>query len=189
MTTQEHSFKTMREKAVQAALGLAATRPWQDVTLADIARVSRLDPALFRLQFSLKEDVLLAHARMMDEALPAFQTHPAQSEALKDKLFDVLMDRFDRLNDHRQAYLSILASLRPDPKQIILGLPSIFCSMQHVLEGVAGPQASQGLKGCAALAKLAGVYAYALWAWRDDQSADLPKTMAALDKALTKAGF
>jgi ubiquinone biosynthesis protein COQ9 len=183
MTTQDASYSKMRDSIVKAALGLAATRPWADVSLNDIAVTAQIDPLLLNSFYPLKEDILAAHARLIDEELEHSFNH-SQTGALKDRLFDVLMERFDRLNNHRQAYLSILANVKQDPKTLLLALPVISHSMQRVLL-LCGAH-DQGLKGCLMLAKLMGVYAYALWVWRDDEHADLPKTMAALDKGLEK---
>ena len=44
-----------------------------------------------------------------------------------------------------------------------------------------------GLKGAVRVAGLSGLYIKTLWVWRDDDSPDMAKTMAALDKNLTRA--
>ncbi len=44
-----------------------------------------------------------------------------------------------------------------------------------------------GLRGIVRAKALVGVWLYALRAWKDDESADLAGTMAALDKALDQA--
>ncbi len=44
-----------------------------------------------------------------------------------------------------------------------------------------------GLRGVVRAETLVGVWLYALRAWKDDESADLSGTMAAMDKALDQA--
>jgi len=47
---------------------------------------------------------------------------------------------------------------------------------------------THGARGAARIVGLTGAYLYALKAWMGDDSADLSKTMAALDRALTQCG-
>ncbi len=92
------------------------------------------------------------------------------------------MERFDIINNNRDAVLSILKSFKSDPKQMIISLPHLGKSMMHVLT-MSGVNTS-GLCGMTQVTGLIGVYLYALKTWKDDESADLSKTMAAVDKAL-----
>ena len=100
----------------------------------------------------------------------------------REKLFDILMERFDIVNENRDSVLSILNSFKSDPKQLIISLPHLGKSMTRALN-IAEVDTS-GLCGITQVTGLIGVYLYALKAWKEDESADLSKTMAALDKAL-----
>jgi hypothetical protein len=57
--------------------------------------------------------------------------------------------------------------------------------MARMLEGAG--ETADGLGGCARTAALTGIYLYAVKVWKNDDSPDMGKTMAALDKALTYA--
>ena len=52
----------------------------------------------------------------------------------RDKTFDVLMGRFDRLNQDRDAVKSILKASCTDPKQLVIGMPNVARSMAWMLE-------------------------------------------------------
>ena len=100
-------------------------------------------------------------------------------------LFEILMERFDVLNADRPAVLSILKTVMRDPKQAVIGLPHLGRSMAWMLEA-AGIETT-GVRGAVRVAGLTGVYLYTVKSWMGDDSADLSKTMAALDRALSRA--
>ena len=100
----------------------------------------------------------------------------------RDRLFDILMERFDILSEDRAAYVSILKSFRLDPKQAVISLPHLCQSMSWMLE--ACHISTSGIKGAARVAGLTGVYLKTLRVWLSDDTPDLSKTMAQLDKTL-----
>lgn len=170
-----------RKAAVDAALRLAAKRDWGNVTLADIADEADLSLAALSQMFECREDITAAYERRVDaDVLKTF----SGSGTERDKLFDILMERFERLNRDRDAVLSILKASRTDPKQLVIGLPNVARSMSWMLEACAIE--TQGWRGALRVAGLTGVYAWALRSWRDDDSKDMAKTMAVLDRALSR---
>jgi hypothetical protein len=79
----------------------------------------------------------------------------------------------------------VLESFKSDPKQLIIGLPHLCKSMSWMLE--AAGMDTLGLGGAARLFGLTGIYIKNLKVWVSDESADLGKTMASLDKDLSRA--
>ena len=103
----------------------------------------------------------------------------------RERIFDLLMRRFDVLQQHRAGMLALLRILPLNPV-LAFGLgTATLRSMAWMLE-TAGLSAA-GLRGLVRAEALVGVWLYALRAWKDDASADLAGTMAALDKALDQA--
>lgn len=178
-------IKPVRERAVAAALDLAARMGWDMITLADIADKAHCTLAELSEVFDDKGDILVAYERMIDKKLLEAFAEPDMSSPERDRLFDILMERFDILNDHRAALQSILKTIMLDPKQAVIGLPHLGRSMAWILEA-AGIDSS-GVRGALRVAGLTAVYLYALRAWSNDDSADLSKTMAALDRGLNRA--
>lgn len=171
-----------RGAAVDAALRLAALRDWDNVTMAAIADEAGLPLSDLSLMFDCREDIVIAYDRRVDaDVLAGFSSSGSE----RDQVFDILMERFERLNRDRAALCSILQSALRDPKQVVLGMPNLMRSMAWMLEGC-GIE-TQGWRGAARVAGLAGVYAWTLRIWKDDESPDLAKTMAALDKTLGRA--
>ncbi len=174
--------KDIRSAAIDAAFTLAEQLGWEHVTLEDIAQESgyaRLD--LYEY-FTDKSDILAAYERRLTQRVLA----GAQAQGNpRDALFDLLMDRFDLLNDDRSALLSILGAYKRDPKEALLALPYLGRSMALMLEA-AGVE-TQGWRGALRIAGLSAVYLAGVKAWMEDESTDLAKTMAALDKNLARA--
>lgn len=175
----------LKERAVAAALDLASRMGWEMITLTDIADKAHASLAELSEVFDDKTDILVAYGRRVDKKVleSVGDADPATPE--RDRLFDILMERFDVLNEDREAVLSILKSFTADPKQAVISLPHLGRSMAWMLEA-AGIDTS-GVKGAVRVAGLTLVYLNAVRHWAKDDSADLAKTMAALDKSLNRA--
>jgi AcrR family transcriptional regulator len=171
--------KDPRNAAMDAALRLAGKRDWGNITLADVAKEAGLTLSVLSQMFECREDIICAYGRRVDaDVLQSFEGSGSE----RDMLFDILMERFERLNRDRRAVLSILKASCTDPKQLVISLPHIARSMAWMCEAC-GIE-TQGWKGAARVAGLTGVYVWALRSWRDDESSDMGKTMATLDRAL-----
>lgn len=172
----------IKSKVVEHALKLAAQLGWEHTRLSDIADSAGLSLADVQGHFDCKTDILVAFGRMIDHKVLQNMGKADLSMTPRDRLFDILMERFDVLNDHRPGLISILESFRYDPKQAVISLPYLCNSMTWMLE--AAGEETHGFRGALKVAGLSGVYLKVLKTWKDDDSADLSKTMAALDKDL-----
>ena len=174
-----------KEKVVKAALDLAAQQGWDYTSLRDIARAAEVDFADLRLMFDEKSDILAALGRMLDYRVLQEAGEAQEDVSPRDRLFDLLMERFDALGDYREGVCAVLEDFKYDPKQAVIALPHLCKSMNWMLEA-AGIETA-GIKGALKLAGLTGLYLKVLRVWKDDESVDLAKTMAALDKGLGRA--
>ncbi len=176
--------KSLKDRVIDAALGLAAEEGWDDVSFEQIMLAAQADIAEAREYFDDKTDILTAYGRRLDrQVIDNVSFGEGMSE--REKLFDLLMGRFDVLNENRGSVLSILNSFRGDPKQAVVSLPHLARSMSRTMEA-AGIEA-EGAGGAVKVTALIGVYLYVVRTWKEDDSADMAKTMAALDKALDHA--
>ena len=128
--------------------------------------------------------LLAAHARAVDRAVLA-GTVPNGGGTVRDRIFDVLMRRFDALAPHRDGILRMQRDLMRDPLSALLLSPILMASMAWTLEGAGVSTA--GIRGALRVQGLAGVWLSAARAWEGDESVDLGPTMAALDRALDRA--
>lgn len=182
--TPKKPAQPLKDRAVGAALTLAAKKNWGDVTMQDIAKACKCSLADLHEIFEDRQDILNAYGRQIDRhVMERVAKDPEGPE--RDRLFDVLMERFDVLNENRAGVQSILKSFCTAPKNAIISLPHLGRSMVWMLE-VAGIDAN-GPRGAATALGLLGVHLYALKVWMDDDSDDMGKTMAALDRGLERA--
>lgn len=175
----------LREKAVKAALTLAARDGWDQVSLKDIARHAKISMADMHDYFEDRTDILVAYGRMVDRKVMENIGEVDESSSHRDLLFEILMERFDILNEDRAALTSIIDSFKFDPKQLVIGLPHLGRSMSWMLEA-AGIE-TNGIRGAAHVMALTTVYVATVKTWMEDDSEDMSKTMAALDKNLGRA--
>ena len=110
----------------------------------------------------------------------------SQTEPMpRDRLFDMLMARFDALQQHRAGVLSMMVALRTDPGTAALLYAGTLRSMRWLLDAAAIPVS--GLLGALRVQGLLVLWLYALRAWEQDDSPDLTATMAAVDRGLDRA--
>ena len=170
---------------VVTALELAATQGWRDTTLADIAEAAKLSLADVHAHYPSKDAILAAFAKGIDAEVLAARDPELGDQPPRDRLFDVLMRRFDALAPHREAMRAIVRDSLGDPRAALCGACILARSMSWMLEaaglGAAGPCGLLRVKG------LALVYVSVLRVWLDDDSDDMAPTMAALDRRLRQA--
>ena len=174
-----------RKSAIEAAMALASERGWRDLTLTDIAAEAGMPLSAVYPLFPSKGAILSAFSRQIDATVLAEGGDAGPDEAVRDRLFDVLMRRFDALQPYRAALANIVQDLSRDPLEACCAAKRLRRSLRVMLEA-AGLSAG-GCRGGVRLAGLKAVYLIALRAWFRDESEDLGKTMAALDKALARA--
>ncbi len=175
-----------RECILDAALDLAAAQGWSEVALSAIAKRAGCSLSALRAHVEDKSDILALLGRRIDRRTLDNAGEPDPSVSARDRLFDILMERLDVLNERRAAIVSILDSFRCDPKQAVISCPHLARSMNWMLE--AAGEDTQGIRGALKVAGLTAIYIKTLRVWRDDESPDLARTMAALDRDLSRAG-
>lgn len=175
----------MKERVVSGALDLSSRMGWDMITMADIADKAHITLAELSEIFDDKTDVLAAYGRMVDKKVLESCQDFDPSTPEKDRLFEILMERFDILNKDRAAVCSILHSFLPDPKQAVIAVPHLARSMAWMLE--AAKIDTGGIKGAIRVAGFSVIYLSVLRTWMKDDTQDLSQTMATLDRALGRA--
>jgi len=169
----------------QALLDLVEERGWIDLSMADIAEHAGVSLADAHRAYRSKAAILVGLTKALDERLiEGLDSDPLEGSA-KDRLFDLLMRRFDILKADRDAYRRLMRQLPATPGEFAALLCRLRRSLSLMLEA-AGVSAS-GLKGELRLQGLGAVYTAGLRAFVMDESEDLSKTMAEVDKRLGQA--
>ena len=174
------------DAALEAFLALVAEKGYGGVTLRDVGAASGQGVAeLYRL-YRDKPALVRAFLRRVDAAVLAGTASTLDSEeTARDRLFDVMMRRYDALRPHRAAVAAVRRAATRDPALALELAPALRRSMAAMLEAAAVP--SDGLPGLLRLGGLLALHHAVSRVFETDETADLSKTMAALDSRLKNA--
>jgi AcrR family transcriptional regulator len=172
------------KRIVDTALNLAAEQGWRDTSLNDIADAAGVSLSDLHRHYGSRVAILAAYIERIDGILLAGAKADLE-DTPRDRLFDVLMRRFDALGPHKAGVRAVARDLSRDPLSLACLLPCFARSMAWTLE--AAGIGSGGLRGRLRARGLGLVYLSALRAWFEDETDDLAKTMAALNRALDRA--
>ena len=170
------------EPGLLAALRLAADRPWGDLTLSDIAEEAGL--ALSDFYGLTRDDLISAFEEYFDRAMSA--EGPAGGDSPRERLFDVIMLRFEAMENVRAGALSMMRDRDRTPR-LLLQMPRHRADSAHWALASAGLDDDSGAPLGLKIAAVAFVIAQTERAWRKDKHGDFALTMAALDKSLRAA--
>jgi AcrR family transcriptional regulator len=169
---------------VAATFRVAAERGWRATRLDDIADACGLPPAEMRRRFPCKASVLIACARQIEQRAAAEPPVFESEDTVRDRLFELLMQRLDLLAPYKDAVASILRDLPADPLGAVVAGPEVLRLMAGILDQAGVPAA--GPIGCLRSKGLAAVWFATLVDWVRDDSPDNARTMAALDAHLRR---
>lgn len=172
-------------KVAAAAMRLAVERGWRSVGLMEVARAAEVPLSSFYRYFPARSELLAAVSRVADATVLAADSPPDPQEAARDRLFDVMMRRFDALLPYREGLRSVLRDLSADPVSAVCFTRQYGRSMAWMLRAAGIEVDRRG--GAALVAGLGGVQARVMRVFVEDDSPDLSRTMAALDRELKRA--
>ena len=173
------------QRAIDAAMDLAAREGWGSVTLTAVAEACGVPLMELYARYPSRTAILAGFARKIDGAVLRGGTTTADAgESPRDRLFDVMMRRYDAMKPYREAIASIAAEAPRDPLALLCLCGQGRRSMAWMLEaagiGSGGPLGALKAKG------LGAIHLGVLRVWLSDDSEDLGKTMAALDTMLRR---
>ncbi len=174
------------EAIIGAAMTLAASEPWRDITFSAIAAEAGLPLAELRAHVACKGDILRALAAQTDEALLAsIEKEPLEGDAA-DRLFEAIMRRLEIMAPWKAA----IGRIMEEPASAVCECPPVieqyFLSSRWML-AAAGLE-KPGMEGLARTLGLGAVYGRALRTWVHDDDPGLSRTMARLDRDLKRGG-
>ena len=169
-------------RGVEAALKLAEMRAWDEITLQAIAAVAELEMVDFH-GVADRADLSASVESVLDRAMSEGSFD--ESETARTRLFDVIMMRFEAMEDQRDGVLSYFRWRN----RSLPGLTSRVKGRAETAKwalAFSGLDTQDGIARAATLAGLAWAISVAERAWRQETSSDLTRTMAALDAELVK---
>ncbi len=185
MTHRDQSLHAPLLKALgEAALALCAEKSWVDVGLLSLCQEAGqslsacAEAGITRL--SVAEYLDQKFDRAMLEAVADIEAEAPS----RDRLFDVIMARFDAMQDQRAAWVSILEADAQEPAASFARAARRLRTAAWALEAIG--ISTDSLKAAARVMGLARRLRKIEALWLKDD-ADLSKTMAGLDQTLRES--
>lgn len=174
---------SIRRDLARAALSLAAATPWRELTLARLADVAARPVSDF--YGASLWDAVDCVEEAFDRAIADSTEELDPQQTVRDRLFELIMRRFEAMEQHRAAVFAMEQGLDRDPTLMASAHQRHVRCARWVL-ALAGLEAD-GMTGQARAQGLAVIIGQARIAWRGDSAGDFAKTMASLDKNLRRA--
>lgn len=172
------------QRAIDAAMDLAAREGWGAVSLGAVAEACGVKLMELYARFPSRTAILAAFARRIDGQVLRGGGAADGEESPRDRLFDVMMRRYDAMKPYRAAIASIAAEAPRDPLALLCLCGQGRRSMTWMLEAAGIP--SGGPLGALKAKGLGAIHLGVLRVWLSDESEDQAKTMAALDTSLRR---
>ncbi|MEQ8333651.1 TetR/AcrR family transcriptional regulator [Nisaea sp.] len=172
------------DKILDAVLDVAGERGWTGLTIDMVAVRAGVSVSDVTALYPDKRAILNGLADRFERAVDAAVDAEARDPSLPvpERLFDVIMTRFELLQEHRAGHTAIFGAARLDPCMALPGLVRLPSAMSAVLRQTG--LGDRGPLGCLRRQVLAGLYISIVQVWLKDESDDLGPTMAALDSRL-----
>jgi AcrR family transcriptional regulator len=174
-----------RQAIVDALMDLAGKRAWHEIEINDVAQAAHVSLAEFRDLFPSKGAVLGALSRQIDRQVLEGTTEDLAGEPARERVFDVMMRRFDALAPYKAALRRIFRDLQYDPLSLA-ALNQVSLNSMRFMLAAAGINTEGPLGGL----KLQGavlVYSNTMRTWFEDDDPTLARTMARLDRELRRS--
>lgn len=173
------------DRLIDAALDLAETQRWRDLSLPAIADAAGVPIGEAMMAVPSRLHILKALSKRIDRQMLESLTSDPLDGSTKDRLFDLLMRRFDALEGRQAALSGIAGDLMRSPLALAC-LGGRFGRSMALTLGAAGVETT-GALGAARVKALGLIQMNAFRTWLKDTDPGLAGTMATLDKGLRRA--
>jgi AcrR family transcriptional regulator len=154
------------------------------LSLSAIAAAAELPILQVYRVFHSKQAILCGFYNRIDQVVLADPPAAEPDERARDRLFDLMMRRFDALQPYKPPLDVLRRELLGDPVTALCAGASLLRSMRWMFEAADIP--TGGVRGAIAVKLAAAAYLSAMRVWQHDDSQDLARTMAALDARLRR---
>ncbi len=173
------------------AFEIIAEIGWRGFTFTELAERSKLEMADVRKTFSGRAAILEALNQRLDHAMLAVEGDDMAELPPRDRVFELMMSRLEAMAPMRAGLCRLIKDARFDPGLIAMTACRLDRSLAWLQEA-AGLLQGQGATPLKLIRRrlqrrlLGAVYLQTLNVWSSDESEDLAKTMASLDKQLRR---
>jgi AcrR family transcriptional regulator len=171
-----------RDRIVDALFNLAAVEPWERITLPMIAREAEVALGELRDAFPSKGAIIGGFSRRIDRIVLDGTGEDMLGEPARERVLDVMMRRIDALQPYKAGLKEIVRHARRDPL-MLAALNQVALNSWRYMLAAADIDTEDSL-GMVKVQGAALVFARTLDVWFEDDTPDMSRTMAKLDKEL-----
>tara|TARA_B100001029_G_C14889797_1_gene354742 strand:+ start:68 stop:652 length:585 start_codon:yes stop_codon:yes gene_type:complete len=173
-------------KIIKKAFKKIESIGWQKFNLQIFSKDEKIPMEKITSFFSSKTVLLKKFSKMIDYNVELnFSTQDMSVSSIKDNLFELIMLRFEQMQDYKNSLRIIIKNSRDKPILLTRISKNILNTLDLYLEISNGYD-----KSVLDIFKkniLFLIYSYCFNVWLNDSSEDLTKTMAELDRLLSMA--
>ena len=159
---------------------------WNKFSFEKLAKNLKVDSKTIKIMFRNKIGFLKAFSLMIDEkVINKLNFEEFKNNKVKDNLFELIMLRFEELNDYKVGLKNLLNDLKSSPFEFKKVTRNIFDSMELFLDIAKGKE--NYFFDFIKINIIFIIYSYTFNVWLNDKSEDMNITMAELDKWLSQA--
>jgi len=185
------SGKASAPDLLTLALEIIAETGWRGFSFTELADRSTLSLLELRKTFSGRRAVLDALNQRLDQAMLAIEPDDMEGLPPRDRVFELMMSRLEAMAPFRSGVCRLMNDARFDPGLIAMTACRLDRSLGW-LQDAAGLDEGKSRSPLEKIRRriqrrlLGAVYLQVLNVWAADDSQDLAKTMASLDKQLRR---
>lgn len=170
---------------LKTAFAVIAERGWHGFSLAEVARRADVPLASVYAELPTRRSVLAALGRRLDEAMLSIEPGELAELDPRERVFELVMRRLDAMAPFKPGLRVLGRESGLEPDVLGSGCGNVGRAVSWLLDA-SGVELG-GLRRCAAGPVLALVYARVVNVWLRDDTPDLGRTLAELDKRLRQA--
>lgn len=167
---------------LDAVMAEIARTGLRDLDRTAVARRAGVSVAAVYDAFPTRASVLAALGRRLDRAMLDFPPEELDPLTPRERLFELIMRRLDAALPWRPGLRRMVREMRGEPRFLLQSLCNLDRTAEWLLE-IAGLPVS-GVRRLVLEAALLRVYARTFETWLRDESEDLARTLATLDRGL-----
>ncbi len=159
---------------------------WEEFSFEKMSKILKISDDELKKIFRCKNSILSKFSIMIDNYVEAkISINDFKDSSTKDILFELIMLRFDEMEDYKDALKDILQNTKKNPLLLSIISNNLLHTMDFYLELSNAYKSSPFdfyKKNFLLL-----IYSLSFKTWLEDNTEDLSKTMAELDKLLSMA--
>jgi len=159
---------------------------WDKFSIEKMSKTLKIPNDELKKIFSCKNSIINKFSNMIDNNVEAkVSKNDFKDSSTKDILFELFMLRFDEMEDYKDALKSILKNTKKNPLLLSIISKNLLNTMDFYLE-LSNAYKSSPFEFYKKNFLLL-IYSLTFKIWLEDNTEDLSKTMAELDKLLSMA--